>query len=434
MRNSGIDWIGEIPKKWEVVPFRSYAEMRREKNKGEKTRELLALSFALGVTLYRDKVYNMDRVKENYEDYQIVHENDLVLSPNDIIKGSAYVSKYHGCISPMYLVFSARDTQTRYLPYLSYLLRTREAGRKFFYIARGLIGDILDNGKYVTRRMSVSKQDLLSFKVLLPPITEQQRIVNFLDKKCAEIDEMILLQEKIIEELKAYKQSIITEAVTKGLNPNVPMKDSGIEWIGEIPEHWEICKIKNGLTINPIQNHNLKADTEVSYMPMECLRNGVIEKRIALYGNLPSLTEFSEGDIVMAKVTPCFENGNIAIASDLVNEVGFGTSEIFVFRCHKSTLPKFAFYYLQSPYIKSRGVSSMTGTGGLKRINPHFFCDSVLLLPSLTEQEEIADYLDKKRYEIDDLITIKQSKIDSLKEYKKSIIYEYVTGKKEVTE
>ena len=214
MRDSGIEWIGSIPEHWEMTPFRSYVVMRGEKNKGEKTRELLALSFALGVTLYRDKVFNMDRVKENYEDYQLVYENDLVLSPNDIIKGSVYVSKYYGCISPMYLVFSARNKNTHYLPYLSYLLRTKEAGRKFFYIARGLIGDILDNGKYVTRRMSVSKQDLMSFKVLLPPITEQKAIADYLDEKCADIDSLIQTKQSKIDSLKEYKKSIIYEYVT----------------------------------------------------------------------------------------------------------------------------------------------------------------------------------------------------------------------------
>ena len=214
MRDSGIEWIGQIPEHWEMTPFRSYVVMRGEKNKGEKTRELLALSFALGVTLYRDKVFNMDRVKENYEDYQLVYENDLVLSPNDIIKGSVYVSKYYGCISPMYLVFSARNKNTHHLPYLSYLLRTKEAGRKFFYIARGLIGDILDNGKYVTRRMSVSKQDLMSFKVLLPPITEQRAIADYLDEKCADIDSLIQTKQSKIDSLKEYKKSIIYEYVT----------------------------------------------------------------------------------------------------------------------------------------------------------------------------------------------------------------------------
>ena len=214
MVDSGIEWVGNIPNNWSVVPFRSYVKERSEKNKGEKTRELLALSYALGVTLYRDKVFNMDRVKNNYEDYQLVYEDDLVLSPNDIIKGSIYVSKYYGCISPMYLVCSARNAETHHLPYLSYLLRTKEAGRKLFYIARGLIGEILDNGKYVTRRMTVSRQDLMSFKVLLPPIDEQKAIVKHLDTKCTEIDNLISIKLSKIDSLNEYKKSIIYEYVT----------------------------------------------------------------------------------------------------------------------------------------------------------------------------------------------------------------------------
>ena len=214
MQNSGIEWIPEIPAHWKTVPFRSYVIERSEKNKGEKTRELLALSFALGVTLYRDKVYNMDRVKEDYEDYQIVYKDDLVLSPNDIIKGSAFVSKYYGCISPMYLVFSARHASTHYLPYLSYLLRTKEAGWKFFFIARGLIGGISNTGKYVTRRMTVSRQDLMSFKVLLPPYDEQLSIVDYLDKKTTDIDKVIAQKENLITQLQEYKKSVIFEYVT----------------------------------------------------------------------------------------------------------------------------------------------------------------------------------------------------------------------------
>ena len=214
MKDSGIEWIGEIPDNWKVVPFRSYVINRSKKNKGEKTRELLALSYALGVTLYRDKVFNMDRVKENYEDYQLVYKDDLVLSPNDIIKGSIYVSKYYGCISPMYLVFSARNPNTHYLPYLSYLLRTKEAGLKFFFIARGLIGGISNTGTYVTRRMTVSTHDLLTFKVLLPPIEQQLSIVNYLDTKCSQIDTIISQKEHLVTQLQEYKKSIIFEYVT----------------------------------------------------------------------------------------------------------------------------------------------------------------------------------------------------------------------------
>lgn len=214
MKSSGVDWIGNIPAHWHIVPFRSYVVERAEKNLGGRNQNLLALSFALGVTRYADKKYNMDRVKDDFSGYQIVHKNDLVLSPNDIIKGSIFVSEHDGCISPMYKVFSNYDTSTYNLYYLSYHLRTKESGRKFFYIARGLIGEMLENGKYVTRRMTVARQDLLKFKVLLPPIEEQNEIVQYLDSKCAAIDQVITDKTQQIETLKAYKSSLIYEYVT----------------------------------------------------------------------------------------------------------------------------------------------------------------------------------------------------------------------------
>ena len=214
LKPSGTDWIGDIPTHWQVVPFRSYVTERAEKNFEGRNQNLLALSFALGVTRYADKKYNMDRVKEDFSGYQIVHQKDLVLSPNDIIKGSIFVSEHEGCISPMYKVFSNYDPNTYNLYYLSYHLRTKESGRKFFYIARGLIGEILDNGKYVTRRMTVSRQDLLKFKVLLPPIEEQNEIVRYLDERCTAIDAAIATKNKQLDTLDAYKDSIIYEYVT----------------------------------------------------------------------------------------------------------------------------------------------------------------------------------------------------------------------------
>lgn len=133
----------------------------------------------------------------------------------------------------------------------------------------------------------------------------------------------------------------------------------------------------------------------------------------------------------MAKVTPCFENGNIAIATDLKNGIAYGSSELFVFRS-KNTYNKWMFYFLRNNIFKQRASSTMTGTGGLKRVSPKFVSDYPLAIPPLKEQQQIADYLDKKCAEIDDLIKLKEQKIEKLKEYKKSLIYEYVTGKKEV--
>ena len=211
---SGIDWVGDMPSHWRITTFKEYGIESEERNKGNKTSELLALSYSLGVTLYKDKIYNKDRVKNDYEEYKIVRKDDLVLSPNDIIKGSIFVSRYDGCISPMYLIFHPRNPQTHSFRYLSYLLRNKSVGRKFFFMARGMIGEILDNGKYVTRRMTVTKSDITGFKVLLPPPSEQKMIVDYLDTKCSEIDALIAIKQSKIETLKEYKKSIIYEYVT----------------------------------------------------------------------------------------------------------------------------------------------------------------------------------------------------------------------------
>ena len=205
------------------------------------------------------------------------------------------------------------------------------------------------------------------------------------------------------------------------------MKDSGIEWIGSIPEHWEVKRLKNVADLNPTFNAQIEQDTLVAYMPMECLRNGIIQERIAPYSEVASYTPFKDGDVVMAKVTPCFENGNIAVATNLQGGYGFGTSEIFVIRCGKEAYNKYAFYYLQSAYIKNLGVSSMTGTGGLKRVNPTILNNSYFLSPSVAEQQAIADYLDEKCAEVDKMIGLQEQIIEELKAYKQSVITEAVT-------
>lgn len=185
---SGISWIEEIPSHWDVVTWRSLLKEHTESNKPIKTRELLALSYALGITRYADKKYNMDRVKEDYSQYKVVHKNDFVISPNDIIKGSAYVSKFYGCISPMYLTFHSISGNLTELEYIGYFVRTKQAGRNFFSLAKGLIGSVLENGKYVTRRLAVSRNDLNSFPITLPPLDEQKKIVEYLSSKTSQID------------------------------------------------------------------------------------------------------------------------------------------------------------------------------------------------------------------------------------------------------
>lgn len=206
------------------------------------------------------------------------------------------------------------------------------------------------------------------------------------------------------------------------------MKDSGIEWIGEIPEGWEITRLKYLADFEPTCDTSYLTDeSKITYTPMECVKNGGFENRSALYGNLShTLTPFQNGDIAMAKVTPCFENGNIAIMDNLFSGFGLGSSELFIFR-PKSISTRYFFYWLQNKAFVARACSTMTGTGGLKRISPSFIRNCPVHCPSTDEQTMISDYLDAKCSEIDDLLTSVRSSIEEYKKLKQAVITQAVT-------
>ena len=215
------------------------------------------------------------------------------------------------------------------------------------------------------------------------------------------------------------------------------MKDSGIEWIGEIPEGWEITRLKYLADFEPTCDTSYLTDeSKITYTPMECVKNGGFENRSVLYGKLShTLTPFQNGDIAMAKVTPCFENGNIAIMDNLFSGFGLGSSELFIFR-PKRISTRYFFYWLQNKAFVARACSTMTGTGGLKRISPSFIRNCPVHCPSTDEQTKISDYLDAKCSEIDDLLTSVHSSIEEYKKLKQTVITQAVTkgvrGKREM--
>ena len=206
------------------------------------------------------------------------------------------------------------------------------------------------------------------------------------------------------------------------------MKDSGIEWIGEIPESWDVERLKYHIDFNPPTDIPPYDDEQqVSFLPMDCLRRGTHTIQIADYEKVKKgYVVFQNGDILMAKVTPCLENGNIAIARDLIDNVGFGSTEINVIRC-SGIHRKYLFYTLQCKTYIERAVADMYGVAGLKRLNPSFIPNMKHPIPSLDEQTRIADYLDKKCAEIDAIIAAKEKTNELLKERRQSIIYEAVT-------
>ena len=420
MKDSGVEWIGQIPEDWEIVRIKQlFAEVDERCTKGNEY-TLLSVSEYYGVSPKKDHLNEDDMLTraETLDGYKICRKNDIVMNIMLAWKRALGVSEYVGIISPAYCVYRAR--QEVCAKYFHYLFRTDIYAELFKQNSTGIIDS----------RLRLYPDKFLALKCQVPPLEQQEKIVSYLDRKCAEIDAIIAKQQQIIEKLKEYKLSVITEAVTKGLDPNVPMKDSGVEWIGMVPEEWRISRIKYICEFNPgtkKANHDV-----VSYAPMECVKDGyLIKKEIRHDGISTGLTSFEEGDIIMAKVTPCFENGNIAIAKDLVNKFGVGSSELFVFRAKKVNT-QWLFYFLRNSIFKKLAEATMTGTGGLKRVSPSFIRDFSLALPPEKEQRRIIEYLDKKCMEIDRVIKYKQSAVEKLGQYKKSLIYEVVTGKMEV--
>ena len=413
-KDSGIEWIGEIPQGWSIIKI---GQVYDERNEKVSDREYLPLSVTkMGIVPQLETVAKTD----NGDNRKRVKVNDFVINSRSSRRGSCGISAHEGSVSLINTTLVPKNNMCN--KYYNYTFRTECFADEFYRWGNGICDDLWSTKWSAMKNICIPH----------PHIDEQQQIANYLDKKCEKIDRVIEIQKSIIERLKEYKQSVITEAVTKGLDKFVPLKDSGIEWIGKIPQGWEIYKIKYCVIFNPAYSENLKNGTLVSFAPMECLTNCCLkcqETTIESVGN--TYTYFAENDVIMAKVTPCFENGNIAIATNLINKIGFGSSELYVFRTQNIN-NKFLLYFLQNATFKDMAISAMCGTGGLKRLPSEFVKNYKLALPSFIEQQQIANYLDKKCEKIDKIIADKELIIEKLIEYKKSLIYECVTGKRKV--
>lgn len=395
MKQSGIPWIGEIPISWEVMPHKRVMHKIKEIQEHYNGEDILSLTMR-GVI-----VRDLDaggKMPTSFDGYQKVYPNNLLqcLFDIDVTPRCVGLIKNEGLTSPAYSQFEMHSNA--YAPYYDYLLRYMDDGKTLLHLSKNL-------------RSSLTETDFGAIDTCVPSIIEQQKIASFLDRKCAEIDEMIALQEKIVEELKAYKQSVITETVTKGLNPDVPMKDSGIEWIGGIPEHWENNRLKNLFTLH--RGYDLAHE--------EFVNEGV-----PVYGSGGFMGYHNEVKVF----APNIIIGRSGSTGKLhyVNEDFWAHNTGIYISDNKGNNIKYLFYVLSVIDMDFLSTKTAVPTLDRKKIQEYFF----VYTENHKEQQEISDYLDKRCIEIDNLISIKLSKIDSLKEYKKSIIYEYVTGKKEV--
>ena len=214
MKDSGVEWIGKMPETWELKPFRYFLHERMEKNSPVKSTERLSLSIELGVTLYSEKTTNLDRFKDDFEQYKLAHEGDLVMNSMNMIVGASGVSKYFGCISPAYYTFYDKLPDHASAKYCEYVFRSKAMLRILYSLGRGIYAIERGDDRVNTCRLKVPKEDLKALLLPSPSVKEQREIINYLDRKCSAIDEIIAEKEALIADMDAYKKSLIFETVT----------------------------------------------------------------------------------------------------------------------------------------------------------------------------------------------------------------------------
>lgn len=214
MKDSDVEWIGSIPIGWQLIPFRHVLKERQEKNSPIKSEERLSLSIDLGVTLYAEKTTNLDRFKDDFEQYKLAYEGDLVMNSMNMIVGATGVSDYFGCVSPVYYTFYDELEDHVTAKYCEYIFRSKTMLRVLYSLGKGIYAIVRGDDRVNTCRLKVSKEDLKSIIIPVPPVEEQREIVNYLKKKCLAIDELIAKKEQYLSEIENYKKSLIYEYVT----------------------------------------------------------------------------------------------------------------------------------------------------------------------------------------------------------------------------
>lgn len=433
MKNSGIPWIGEIPEKWKVDILSVLFFEHKCKNIGMREKNLLSLSY--GNIIKKDINTSEGLLPESFETYNIIDKGDIIFRLTDLQNDKRSLRtglcKEKGIITSAYVCLRKRSTNSS--EYFHYLFHAYDICKVFYGYGGGV-------------RQGMNYEDLRKLPIVFPSLSEQQAIADFLDKKCAEIDQMVALQEKFIEELKAYKQSLITETVTKGLNPNAPMKDSGVEWIGEIPEGWKVQRLKSlgylygGLSGKSGDDFTVDEDIDSYslFIPFTNIFNNIEIQTDKLYKvktfEGEKQNEVLKGDILFLMSSEDYEGlGKSCLMNDEIKNLYLNSFCKGLRITLNDIYSAYINYLLLSHPIRNKIMS--LGNGFIRiNLRAEKLVNILLPLPPLPEQQAIADYLDKKCAEIDQLIAIKQKKADELKEYKKSIIYEYVTGKRSVCE
>ena len=414
MKDSGIAWIGEIPKHWNTIKLGDLYSQRKEK---VSDKDFPPLSVTMqGILPQLETAAKTD----DGDNRKLVRIGDFAINSRSDRRGSCGISLYDGSVSLINTVLVPRNEMNP--NFYNWLFHTSLFADEYYKWGHGIVDDL----------WTTKWQEMKNISVVAPDLVEQSRIANFLDKKCVEIDELIALQNQMIAQLSTYKQAVITETVTKGLDSNVKMKDSGVEWIGEIPEHWEVKRLKYVSNISRgLFNHRPRNDERYYGGIHPFIQTGDVarsNKYIKSYSQTLSDLGISVSKLFPKGTLTMTIAANVGDVSILGFNAYFPDSVLGIIPAsHVDNI--FLYYALKA--MKGEFVNAAIVSTQLN-LNIERVYNMKAVMPPLSEQQTIAKYLDQKCKDIDELISVKKEKIEQLKAYKKSVIFEYVTGKKQV--
>lgn len=425
---SGIEWLegggGKIPAHWEVRRLKYLFYISKEESRDEFPN---VLSLTQNGIIERDITTNKGQLAQNYIGYNIVKRGDIILNPMDLSSGYVAKSTFEGVISQAYI--KIRPLETLNLSYYESFFQNLYHYKILWHLGKGISYD---------HRWTLGNDVFLNIKIPLPPLQEQKEIAEFLDKKCEKIQNYINKKQKLITLLQEKKQALINEVVTKGLNPNIEFKNSGIEWLGEIPKHWEIKKLKYiGEIFGGVIGKTIK-DFSKEYKPnfkpyitfTNVCNNAIINPNSMEY----VFIDFDEKQNKVLKNDILFLQSSETFEDVGKNAIYLNDDEVYLntfckgFRIEREAYPMYLNYLLSSLSYKRYFMSVCSGFTRINLRQEHFL-DIPLILPPLQEQKEIAEFLDSKVAQINSAIEKTKKQIELVREYKNTLINEAVCGR-----
>lgn len=431
-KKSGLDWIDTVPEHWSVTPNRTLFIESNIKNQADQ--QLLSITIAKGIITQSELLHNSSKKDSSNIDkskYKLVEPNDIAYNKMRAWQGAIGISSHKGIVSPAYIVHKPRINLC--MKYYHYLFRIPNMIIEFQKWSYGITSD----------QWSLRPEHFRLIETILPPYEEQKQIVRYLDHKTPLTNKLIHIKKKQIELLKELKQAIINDAVTGKIDvstgkPYPKYKDSGVEWLGMIPVEWKPQTIGKLASFNPSKKEiadEVRDDLLCVFIPMENLS---VEGKIDCSEKRPyhavknGFTYFKKNDVVIAKITPCFENGKSAWLNELTADFGFGTTEFIVMRASDQIHEQYLRYFVSSKSFLTTGKQFMRGAAGQKRIPNSFIKEYPIALPTMQIQRQILEYIDVKSKNILDIINNNFMEIIQIKELQTRIISDVVTGKLDV--